>query len=153
MALAPARSSVIALSLLPFPAPRAGLAPFAARNKRAGLAPFAARNKRAGLAPFAARNKRAGLAPFAVRQEAATAEVSHCFRPCCHFRHRARGLPRSRQDKRQRRPKSVIAFALLPFPSLQSEPREQNGGEQERDHRRRDRGAFAEVAGEDRALI
>src|SRR6476646_5535269 len=145
MALAPARSSVIALSLLPFPAPRAGLAPFAARNKRAGLAPFAARNKRAGLAPFAARNKRAGLAPFAarnkraglapfaVRQEAATAEVSHCFRPCCHFRHRARGLPRSRQDKRQRRPKSVIAFALPPSPSLPSEPRAQNGGEQDRD--------------------
>src|SRR5947208_3001505 len=29
---------------------------------------------------------------------------------------------------------SVIAFSVLPLPPLQSEPRDQDGGEQERDH-------------------
>src|SRR3954465_13717937 len=107
MALAPARSSVIALSLLPFSAPRAGLAPFAAR------------------------------------QNAATAELSHYFRPAAISGTVRGGLPRSRQDKMRRRPSSVIIFALLPFPSLQAEPREHDCGQQERDHRGRDRGAFA----------
>src|SRR4051812_47714583 len=48
---------------------------------------------------------------------------------------------------------SVIVFALLPFPALQTKPRDQDGGEQERDHRRRDRGTFTQLAPEDRALI
>src|SRR5581483_8035256 len=48
---------------------------------------------------------------------------------------------------------SVIALSLLPFPTLQSEPGDQDGAEQERDHRGRDRRAFAEMAGEDGALI
>src|SRR6478735_1256042 len=228
MALAPARSSVIAHSLLPFPSPRAGLAPFAARQNAAtaelshyfrpaaisvaarGACPVRGKTKcsdgraqslfspcchfrrRARGLPRSRQDKmqrrpssviifallpfpspRAGLAPFAARQNAATAELSHYFRPaaisgaargacpvrgktkcsdgraqslfspCCHFRCRARGLPRSRQDKMQRRPSSVIIFALLPFPSLQAEPREHDCGQQERDHRGRDRGAFA----------
>src|SRR5271169_6970885 len=48
---------------------------------------------------------------------------------------------------------SVIIFALLPFPTLKTKPRDENGREQERDHRCRDRGAFAEIAGQDRTLI
>src|SRR5689334_2546478 len=48
---------------------------------------------------------------------------------------------------------SVIAFALLPFSSLQAEPGNQNGGEQERNHRGRDGGAFAEIAAHDCALV
>src|SRR4249919_399938 len=48
---------------------------------------------------------------------------------------------------------SVIALSLLPLPSLEPEPRHQNGGEQERDHRRRDCGAFAKLAAENGALI
>src|SRR5690349_6777203 len=48
---------------------------------------------------------------------------------------------------------SVIAFALLPLPSLQAEPRNQNCRQQERYHRRRDRGAFPELAGNNRALV
>src|SRR5690242_5646980 len=48
---------------------------------------------------------------------------------------------------------SVIALALLPFSSLQAEPRNENGGEQERDHRGRDGGTFAKIAAHDRALV
>src|SRR5262249_28688347 len=48
---------------------------------------------------------------------------------------------------------SVIALSLLPLSALQPEPRDQDGGEQERDHRGGDGGAFSEVAAADGALI
>src|SRR5512143_1849340 len=48
---------------------------------------------------------------------------------------------------------SVIAFALLPFPALQAEPRYEDRREQEGDHRRRDRGSLAKLTGDDGALI
>src|SRR5262245_13836322 len=48
---------------------------------------------------------------------------------------------------------SVIALSLLPFSALQPEPRDQDGGEQERDHRRGDSGALSEVTAADGALI
>src|SRR6266567_5820318 len=49
--------------------------------------------------------------------------------------------------------RSVIRLSLLPLAALQSEPRDHDRGEQERDHRARDRRALAELAGDDRALI
>src|SRR6266550_8951373 len=48
---------------------------------------------------------------------------------------------------------SVIALSLLPFSPLQPEPRDQDGGEQERDHGGGDGGALSEVAAADGALI
>src|SRR6476661_11232425 len=48
---------------------------------------------------------------------------------------------------------SVIALALLPFSPLQAEPGDQDGAEQERNHRRRNRRAFAEVPPQNSALI
>src|SRR6266508_109929 len=48
---------------------------------------------------------------------------------------------------------SVIALPVLPLAPLQAEPGDQDGGEQERDHRGGDRGAFAEVAAADGALV
>src|SRR3982074_854216 len=48
---------------------------------------------------------------------------------------------------------SVIALALLPFSSLQAEPGDQDGAEQERNHRSRNRGAFAEVTSQNGTLI
>src|SRR2546423_12697968 len=48
---------------------------------------------------------------------------------------------------------SVIALSLLPFSALQPEPRDQDGGEQERDHGGGDGGALSEVAAADGALI
>src|SRR5215470_6174110 len=48
---------------------------------------------------------------------------------------------------------SVIALALLPFAPLQAEPRDEDCAEQERNHRRGDGGPFAEMAGDDGALI
>src|SRR5450755_371012 len=48
---------------------------------------------------------------------------------------------------------SVIALTLLPLPALQAKPRKKNSGEQKRDHRGRDRGPFAELATQNRALI
>src|SRR6478752_1033039 len=48
---------------------------------------------------------------------------------------------------------SVIALSLLPFPALQAEPRHQNGCEQERDHRGRNRSSLAQLAAENRPLI
>src|SRR5947207_6353931 len=55
------------------------------------------------------------------------------FSPCCHLRQRARGLPRSRKNNAAAR-KSVIAFPLLPFATLQSEPGHHDRGQKERDH-------------------
>src|SRR6185312_4478417 len=48
---------------------------------------------------------------------------------------------------------SVIALPLLPFPALQAEPRHQDGREQEGNHRRRYRGALAQLAAQNGALI
>src|SRR5580704_14541181 len=48
---------------------------------------------------------------------------------------------------------SVIALTLLPFASLQPEPRDQDGAQEERDHGRRDRGALAEMTAQDGALV
>src|SRR5262245_62182840 len=48
---------------------------------------------------------------------------------------------------------SVIAFTLLPFAPLQSEPGDQDRSQQERDHCSRDRRTFAEIASADGALI
>src|SRR5260221_10840920 len=48
---------------------------------------------------------------------------------------------------------SVIAFSVLPLPPLQSEPRDQDGGEQERDHGGGDGRALAEIAAADGALV
>src|SRR5260221_4527578 len=41
---------------------------------------------------------------------------------------------------------SVIAFSVLPLPPLQSEPRDQDGGEQERDHGGGDGRTLPEIA-------
>src|SRR6476469_8147791 len=112
MALAPARSSVIAHSLLPFPAPRAGLAPFAARQN-AAMAEFS--QLFSPCCHF--RHRARGACPVRGKTKCSDGRAQSLFSPCCHFRRRARGLPRSRQDKMQRRPSSVIIFALLPFPS------------------------------------
>src|SRR5262245_62565741 len=48
---------------------------------------------------------------------------------------------------------SVIALALLPFAPLQAEPGDQDRRQQERNHGRRNRGTFSELAGDDSALI
>src|SRR5258706_3398097 len=48
---------------------------------------------------------------------------------------------------------SVIAFSVLPLPPLQSEPRDQDGGEQERDHGGGDGRALAEITAADGALV
>src|SRR5215475_13915377 len=48
---------------------------------------------------------------------------------------------------------SVTAFPLLPFSTLQSEPGDQDGGEQERDHGGGDGRSFSEIAAADRALV
>src|SRR5215510_1991325 len=48
---------------------------------------------------------------------------------------------------------SVIAFALLPFAPLQSEPGDQDRSPQEWDHCSRDCRTFAEIAAADGALI
>src|SRR5262245_63304623 len=48
---------------------------------------------------------------------------------------------------------SVIAFSVLPLSPLQSEPRDQDGGEQERNHGGGDGRALAEIAAADGALI
>src|SRR5438132_1283269 len=48
---------------------------------------------------------------------------------------------------------SVIALALLPLAALQPEPGDQDGGEQEWDHRGRDGRALAEIAAADGALV
>src|SRR5258708_9132156 len=48
---------------------------------------------------------------------------------------------------------SVIAFSVLPLPPLQSEPRDQDGGEQERDHGGGDGRALAEIAAAACALV
>src|SRR5260221_7840306 len=47
---------------------------------------------------------------------------------------------------------SVIAFSVLPLPPLQSEPRDQDGGEQERDHGGGDGRALPEIAAAEGAL-
>src|SRR3954447_25268016 len=49
--------------------------------------------------------------------------------------------------------RSVIVFTLLPLATLQPEPGDHDRGEQERNHCARDRRAFAELAGDDGALI
>src|SRR6185437_16892199 len=48
---------------------------------------------------------------------------------------------------------SVIVFSLLPLAALQAEPGDENGEKEERDHRRRDGRALAEIAAHDAALI
>src|SRR5947208_16823346 len=48
---------------------------------------------------------------------------------------------------------SVIAFSVLPLPPLQSEPRDQDGGEQERDHGGGDGCPLAELAAADWKLV
>src|SRR5262245_55036577 len=48
---------------------------------------------------------------------------------------------------------SVIALSVLPFPALQSEPRDQDGGEQKWNHGGSDGGTLAEVAAADGTLI
>src|SRR5207247_11347316 len=48
---------------------------------------------------------------------------------------------------------SVIAFSVLPLPPLQSEPRDQDGGEQERDHGGGDGCPLAEIAAADGTLV
>src|SRR5437016_5328103 len=48
---------------------------------------------------------------------------------------------------------SVIAFSVLPLPPLQSEPRDQDGGEQERDHGGGDGCPLAEIAAADGAPV
>src|SRR5580658_5350485 len=47
---------------------------------------------------------------------------------------------------------SVIGFAVLPFAPPYAEEAQQRCGDQERDHRHRDRGAFAQLRSRDRAL-
>src|SRR6266511_940601 len=47
----------------------------------------------------------------------------------------------------------VIALSVLPFAPLQPEPRDQDSGEQERDHGGSDGRAFAEIAAADGALV
>src|ERR1700720_4712089 len=49
--------------------------------------------------------------------------------------------------------RSVIVFSLLPLAALQPEPGNHDRGEQERDHRARDRRPLAELAGDDGTLI
>src|SRR5438270_13193670 len=48
---------------------------------------------------------------------------------------------------------SVIALSLLPLSALQPEPRDQDGGEQERNHGVGNGGVFSVVAAADGALI
>src|SRR5436190_19813119 len=48
---------------------------------------------------------------------------------------------------------SVIRLSLLPLASLQPEPGDHDGGEQERNHRARDCRALAELARDDSAMI
>src|SRR5262245_66599656 len=48
---------------------------------------------------------------------------------------------------------SVIALSVLPFPALQPEPRDQDGGEQEWNHGGGDGRALAEIAAADGALV
>src|SRR5215831_19895733 len=48
---------------------------------------------------------------------------------------------------------SVIALSLLPLSTLQPEPRDQDGGEQEWDHCGGDGGALSQVAAADGALV
>src|SRR5215471_13458123 len=48
---------------------------------------------------------------------------------------------------------SVIALSVLPFTTLQPEPRDENRGEQEGNHRGGNGRAFAEIAAADRALV
>src|SRR5215510_12217908 len=48
---------------------------------------------------------------------------------------------------------SVIALSVLPFSPLQSEPRDQDGGEQEWNHGGGDGRALAEIAAADGALV
>ncbi len=48
---------------------------------------------------------------------------------------------------------SVIVLSLLPLAPLQSEPGDEDRGEQERDHRGGDGGALAQMPAEDRALV
>ncbi len=80
-----------ALSLLPVSTPRAGPAQFAAsKNRSDGRA-------QSMLSPAAISGTARGACPVRGKVNAATAEFSHCS-PCCHVRHRARGLPRSRQE-------------------------------------------------------
>src|ERR1700676_51664 len=47
----------------------------------------------------------------------------------------------------------IIGFTLLPLPPLQPEPGNHDRGQQERDHRARDRPAFAELTCDDGALV
>src|SRR6202045_1983755 len=49
--------------------------------------------------------------------------------------------------------RSVIVLSLLPLAALQPEPGDHDRGEQERDHRTRDRSPLAELACDDGALI
>src|ERR1035441_7739959 len=48
---------------------------------------------------------------------------------------------------------SVIALSLLPLAPLQAEPGNQNSAQQKWNHGGRDRGPFAELAAQNRALI
>src|SRR5436309_14269657 len=48
---------------------------------------------------------------------------------------------------------SVFAFSVLPLPPLQSEPRDQDGGEQERDHGGRDGGPLADITAADGYMV
>src|SRR5215472_12649682 len=48
---------------------------------------------------------------------------------------------------------SVIGFPLLPFATLQPEPRNQDCGEQERNHGGGDGRSFSEIAAADGALV
>src|SRR5262249_61230256 len=64
----------------------------------------------------------------------------------------ARGAWPVRGTKDMQRRHSVIAFSVLPFAALQSEPRDQDGGEQERNHGGSDGRALAEIAAADGAL-
>src|SRR5207344_800710 len=82
----PARSSVIALSLLPFSAPRAGLAPFAARQN-AATAEFSHYFRPAAISGTAR-----GACPVRGKTKCSGGRAQSLFSPCCHFRHRARGL-------------------------------------------------------------
>src|SRR6516162_1440314 len=56
-------------------------------------------------------------------------------------------------NREQRLLVSVIALSVLPFAALQSEPRDQDGGEQERNHGGGDGRALAEIAAADGALV
>src|SRR5436309_14435758 len=49
--------------------------------------------------------------------------------------------------------RSVIVFTLLPLAALQPEPGDHDGGEQERDHRARDRRPLTQLTRDDRALV